>query len=201
MLRRSSTAFNLARQKLLDWSLPSVPLLETKRLLLRQLRASDLKDIFEYASDPEVSRYTLWDTHTTIDETRVFLSYILDQHRHGEGMVWAVTLRSTGKMVGTCGFGSLKIRDSRAELGFALSRKFWNQGLTTEAVAAVLHFIFADLKLNRVEARCDVDNVASARVLEKSGMRFEGILRQHARIKGQFRNLRLYSILSSEYRR
>jgi ribosomal-protein-alanine N-acetyltransferase len=199
MLRRSSTAFSLAKQKLLEWSLPSMPVLETRRLVLRQLRATDVDDIFEYASDPEVSRYTLWDTHKTLDETRVFLSYIIEQHRRGEGMVWAVTQRSSGKMIGTCGFGSFKHRDSRAELGFALSRRFWNQGLTTEAVAAVLGFIFGELKLNRVEARCDVENLASARVLEKSGMKYEGILRQHARIKAEFRDLKLYSVLREEW--
>jgi ribosomal-protein-alanine N-acetyltransferase len=201
MLRRSSTAFSLAKQKLLEWSLPSMPVLETRRLVLRQLRATDVDDIFEYASDPEVSRYTLWDTHKTLEETRVFLSYIIEQHRRGEGMVWAVTQRGTGKMIGTCGFGSFKHRDSRAELGFALSRRFWNQGLTTEAVAAVLGFIFGELKLNRVEARCDVENLASARVLEKSGMKYEGVLRQHARIKTEFRDLKLYSVLREEWTR
>lgn len=199
MLRRSSTAFSLAKQKLLEWSLPSIPVLETRRLVLRQLRASDANDIFEYASDPEVSRYTLWDTHKTLEETRVFLNYIIEQHRRGEGMVWAVTQCATGKMIGTCGFGSFKHRDSRAELGFALSRRYWNQGITTEAVAAVLRFIFRDMRLNRVEARCDVENLASARVLEKSGMTYEGTLRQHARIKSEFRDLRLYSILREEY--
>jgi len=176
-----------------------MPVLETRRLILRQLRATDVDDIYEYASDPEVSRYTLWDTHKSLDETRVFLNYIIEQHRRGEGMVWAVTERATRKMIGTCGFGSFRYRDSRAELGFALSRRFWNRGITTEAVAAVLRFIFEDLKLNRVEARCDVDNLASARVLEKSGMRYEGILRQHARIKSEFRDLKLYSILREEY--
>ena len=176
-----------------------MPVLETRRLVLRQLRATDVDDIFEYASDPEVSRYTLWDTHKTLDETRVFLSYIIEQHRRGEGMVWAVTQRGTGKMIGTCGFGSFKHPRSRAELGFALSRRFWNQGLTTEAVAAVLGFIFGELKLNRVEARCDVENLASARVLEKSGMKYEGILRQHAGVQGKFRDLKLYSVLREEW--
>ena len=198
-MRRSSTAFSRARQKLLEWTLPRVPVLETRRLVLRHLRPSDLNDVYEYASDPEVSRYTLWDTHLSLDESRLFLEFIIDQHRRGEGMVWAVTLRETGKMIGTCGFGTLKPRDSRAELGFALSRRYWNQGITTEAVAAVLRFVFTEMKLNRLEARCDIDNVASARVLEKSGMKFEGILRQHACIKEQFRDLRLYSILREEY--
>ena len=199
MLRRSSTAFSLAKQKLLEWSLPGMPTLETRRLILRQLRATDVTDIFEYASDPEVSRYTLWDTHTTLDETRVFLNYIIDQHRRGEGMVWAVTLRGTGKMIGTCGFGSFKHRDSRAELGFALSRQFWSKGITTEAVGAVLRFVFKDMRLNRLEARCDIDNLASARVLEKSGLKYEGTLRQHARIKSEYRDLRLYSILREDF--
>lgn len=107
-----------------------------------------------------------------------------------------MTLRTS---VGTCGYVWWLPRHARAEIAYALARRCWNQGLTTEAVRALVAFGFSTMQLNRVEARCEIPNVASARVMEKAGMSFEGVLRQHMFAKGRYVDLKLYSILKQEW--
>ena len=87
----------------------------------------------------------------------------------------------------------------RAELYYVLAQNYWGRGYMTEAVEAVLGFGFGVMHLNRIDGVCWVENTASARVLEKVGMQFEGILRQFIFVKGAFRDLRWYSILHNEY--
>ena len=88
---------------------------------------------------------------------------------------------------------------ARAEIGYALARKYWGQGLMTEAVRAMLDYGFNLLRLNRIEARCDVENIASWRVMEKAGMKFEGVLRQNIFLHGRPRDARMYGILREEW--
>jgi ribosomal-protein-alanine N-acetyltransferase len=80
-----------------------------------------------------------------------------------------------------------------------LARRLWNQGLMTEAVREIVRFGFERMNLNRIEARCKIANVGSARVMEKVGLSFEGVLREHQYAKGVFEDLKLYSILRSEW--
>jgi ribosomal-protein-alanine N-acetyltransferase len=173
-----------------------LPDLETDRLVLRQLRADDLEDIFEYASDPEVAKYTSWTAHETIKDTEVFLNYVLDLYKNGEVAPWGVVY--VGKIVGTCGFVGWDLRSSRAEIGYALSREYWGRGLMTEAVGEIISFGFRSMKLNRIQGRCEVENIASARVMEKAGMKFEGLLREHEYSKGRYLDIVIYSVLRSE---
>jgi ribosomal-protein-alanine N-acetyltransferase len=88
---------------------------------------------------------------------------------------------------------------SRAEIGYALSRRYWGEGYMSEAVNAVIEFGFREMLLNRIMARCEVNNIASARVMEKVGMQLEGILRQHLFVKGRYWDLKIYSILREEF--
>jgi [ribosomal protein S5]-alanine N-acetyltransferase len=88
---------------------------------------------------------------------------------------------------------------SRAELGYVLAQEYWGTGLMPEAVRRVIRFCFERMDLNRVEARCLAENVASARVMEKAGMSYEGTLRKREYIKGAYRDMKMYSILRSEY--
>ena len=102
--------------------------------------------------------------------------------------------------VGTCGFANLEAAHTRAELGYVLSRGYWGRGFASEAVQAMIGFGFENMGLNRIEACCIAENVASTRVMEKAGMTHEGTLRQRELIKGAYRDIKLYAILKSEYR-
>jgi len=103
------------------------------------------------------------------------------------------------KMIGTCSFGSWERDHRRAEIGYVLNRRYWGQGYMTEVVRAIIAFGFRELGLNRIQARCEVPNIGSARVMEKAGMSFEGVLRQQLFEKGSYRDMKMYSILRSEW--
>jgi ribosomal-protein-alanine N-acetyltransferase len=174
-----------------------LPSLETDRLLLRRLQADDLWDVFAYASDPEVAKYTSWPRHATLEDSRGFLNYVLELYGNGEVAPWGVVCED--KVVGTCGFLDWNLPSSRAEIGFALSSKVWGRGLMTEAVRGVIRFGFRTMNLNRIQGRCEVENVASVRVMEKVGMKLEGVLREHEYSEGRYLNLAMYSILKREW--
>jgi ribosomal-protein-alanine N-acetyltransferase len=176
-----------------------LPTLETDRLILRKMILDDAEAIFAYASDPEVSRYTLWDTHRTIEDSRAFLRLVLDKYESGGEPDWGILYKGDHRFVGTCGFASWEAGHARAELGYVIHREYWGQGLVPEAVRAMISFGFERMGLNRIEARCIAENAASVRVMEKAGMTYEGTLRQREFIKGAYRDMKLYSILRSEF--
>jgi ribosomal-protein-alanine N-acetyltransferase len=179
-----------------------LPELETERLLLRKMRFDDAEAMFAYASDPEVTRYVLWDTHPSIEDREGFLRSAMEGYERGDFGGWGVVLKDDGAFVGTCGIDvGYAPEHARAELGYVLSREHWGKGLMPEAVRAVIRFGFGRMGLNRVEARCITENTASARVMGKAGMNYEGILREREFIKGTYLDIKLYSILRREYHR
>jgi [ribosomal protein S5]-alanine N-acetyltransferase len=179
-----------------------LPELETERLLLRKMRLDDAEAMFAYASDPEVTRYVLWEPHRSIEDSERFLRLAAEGYEKGDFGSWGVVLKDDGAFVGTCGVDvSYAPTHARAELGYVLSREHWGRGLMPEAVRAVIRFGFGRMGLNRMEARCIAENAASARVMEKAGMTYEGTLREREFIKGAYRDMKLYSILRREYRR
>lgn len=174
--------------------------LMTPRLRLRAFSRDDAADVYAYAANPAVARWTTWDPHATIDDSRRFVDEVCGRYAQGNYFSWAIEDRNSGRVVGSCGFdGSWNRLHRRAELGYALAEAHWGRGLMREAVEAVLAYGFRTLDLNRIEALCVVENRASARVMEKAGMRWEGTLREWLWLKGTPRSCHLYSILRSEF--
>lgn len=176
-----------------------LPVLETERLLLRTLKLDDAQDLFEYASHPDVPRYNTWSVHTSIEDSKRYLHSVISQYQHHQLAAWGIVHKANNKLIGTCSLASWIPAQARAELGYALSKTYWGNGYMPEAVRPVLGFGFRMMQLNRIEARCITANLASARVMEKVGMKFEGILRQHLFVKGSFHDLKIYSILKQEW--
>lgn len=177
-----------------------LPELRTQRLLLRPFRPGDLEAVFAYASDPEVARYTIFDYHRSLDDTRRFLDPVLEHQARGNGLpLWGVCENGRDHVIGSIGFTVMAPMHARGEIGYALARPYWGRGYMTEAVQAVIRFGFDRMHLNRVEATCDANHAASARVMEKAGMRFEGVLRQYIVLKGTSRDARIYAIVRSDW--
>ena len=177
-----------------DERFKNLPLLETGRLLLRYSKLSDAEDTFEYASDPEVTKYTFWRTHHSIEDSQQLLSWLTTE----DFACWAIMHKADRKVIGMCFLHSFNLQHRRAEIAFNLSRRYWRQGYATEAAHEMIRFAFRSWKLNRIEGTCMLDNIASARVMEKVGMTLEGVLRQHSYAKNRFHDLKLYSILRDE---
>ena len=179
--------------------LKDLPTLETERLILRKMVLNDAEAVFAYASNSEVSRYTLWETHRSIEDSRAFLEFATQKYENGGEPDWGIVYRGNGCLVGACGLVNWEAEHARAEVGFVLSREDWGRGLMSEAVRAILRFGFERMNLNRIEARCIAENAASARVMEKAGMVYEGTLRQREYIKGAYRDIKLYAILKKGF--
>lgn len=178
----------------------SLPSLETARLVVRPPRLSDAPALFDYAQDPEVARFTTWEPHRSEDDSRAFLTRVITANGlAGGGRAWAIARRDESRMIGTVSFFPPHPRDRRAEIAYALGRDHWNQGIATEAASAVTAYLFRALGLHRVEAMCEVANTGSARVMEKLGMRREGLLRGYLFNKGRFVDVLLYSVLAEEW--
>lgn len=176
-----------------------IPVIETERLVLRKLEREDAADLFEYASDPAVPRFMPWEAHNTIEETNEFITFILEAYENQQKLTWAIELKETRKMIGTIDFVKWLPKHGRAEIAYALSRDYWGLGFMPEAARALIAFGFDKMDLNKVEASILLENAQSRTVLEKMGMSFEGVARQHFKMKDEFVDLAMYSLLKSEF--
>ena len=153
-----------------------VPRIETRRFLLRLPRLEDATSIFdEYAQDPQVAHFLSWKPHSSVATVSEFLDDALARCRDGKTFVWAIS-RDGGERV--CGLIDARIHDYKVEIGYVLGRAHWRQGIMSEAIHAVADWALARPGIFRVHAVCDVDNVGSARALEKAGFEREGLLRK-----------------------
>ncbi len=175
------------------------PDLRTPRLLLRRFRMEDVDDVFAYARDPEMTRFVFWQAHSSVEDSREFLQRTLQGYADGHPPAWAIEHTEDRVVIGSCAYHEVSIMNLRGEIGYALARKYWGKGIMTEVVRAMLDYGFRVIRLNRIEARCDVDNTASWHVMEKVGMKFEGVLRQNIILHGQPRDVRMYGILREEW--
>lgn len=170
------------------------PLIRTERLVLRRPRLDDAPAVFEeYASDPAVTRYMIWPTHTSVRDAEAFLPLCDAGWSSGQELSWAITVPPGDRVVGMIGLRPLEFK---ADLGYVLARRLWGHGIMPEAAGAVLRVALQDPRVWRVWAMCDVDNRASARVLEKIGMTYEGTLRRyiiHPNISSEPRDTLVYA--------
>lgn len=178
-----------------------LPDLETERLLLRALTVNDAEDLYAYARDPQVARYVSWEAHPDLAFTRAYLQSVEKKYEQGPHYDWGVVYRETNRLIGTCGYPRIDLPNRRCEIGYALSRDYWGQGIITEAAREVIRYGFETLDLYRIEALCEVPNIGSARVMEKVGMRFEGIRRGYVVVDGLPRDMKSYAILRPDYER
>ena len=174
--------------------------LETPRLVLREFCDGDAPAVQEYAGDVEVVRYLDWGPNSA-EETAQFLAVARGARDAVPRTAYhlAIALSATGRLIGGCRIEIRSAANGSGDVGYVLDRRHWGQGYATEATRALVGFGFNRLALHRTWATCDVDNRASARVLEKLGMRREGHLRQNARRRGEWRDSYLYAILAPEW--
>lgn len=137
---------------------------------------ADAQAIFEeYAADPEVTRYLTWEPHHSAETVAAFLELLISQPGTEDQFSWVLTLRGSDRAIGMLG---ARVRGHMVDIGYVLGRKHWGKGYMTEAVSGVTERLLSRPDIFRVWAVCDLENVASARILEKSNFEQEGILRR-----------------------
>lgn len=152
--------------------------IETARLILRKPVPEDTPLIYEaYAQDAEVTRYLTWRPHLSLADGEEPAAHRIAAWERGQYFSWVIVSRDGGELMGMI---SIRPDAWRVDLGYVLGRRWWGLGYMTEAVRAVVDYLLSEREVFRVWAVCDVDNPASARVLEKSGMVLEGRLRRWA---------------------
>lgn len=172
-----------------------IPTINTPRLLLRPLCDEDTSDMFAFTSDPEVTQFVLWPRHTSLEDSRGFIRFLNSEHISSCGIIH----HADRKLIGTCFFHSFHPQHNKTEIAFNIASSYWRQGYATETAKALVSHCFASWDINRIEATCMIDNHGSARVLEKIGMTFEGIMRQSHCRQQEFVDMKLYAILKSDY--
>lgn len=172
--------------------------LETKRLILRKPLSEDIDDIFEYAKDEDVARFTRFKAHKTLQDAKMFLQIVKQQHQNKTALTFVLELKENKKVIGSISFLNISEDNERAEVGFALSKQYWSQGLMSEAIEKFLEFGFKKIKFNRLESFSNIENFRSIRLLN-TFMQKEGVLKERDKIKDRFCSLNIYSILRKEY--
>jgi ribosomal-protein-alanine N-acetyltransferase len=149
----------------------------TRRLVLRRPKLSDAAAIYEYASDPEVTRYMDWPTLSSVADAVARLEGAGLRWESGEEYSWVITVKPDDRLIGSV---ACSLRGHAVDLGYVLSHNNWGRGYATEAANSVLQWAATLEGVHRIWATCDVENTASVRVLEKIGMSRKGVLRRWA---------------------
>jgi RimJ/RimL family protein N-acetyltransferase len=175
--------------------------LVSDRLVLRRFAQRDVHAFVAYRSRPEVARFQSWDAPYPIAEGMAMISALLGEHPDtpGEWFQYAVALRSTGELIGDCAAKTDADDPRQAEIGFTFAPAHQGRGYATEAARALLAYLFGERAKHRVRACCDARNAASARVLERLGMRLEGRLRESTWMKGEWTDDLLFAMLDREW--
>ena len=176
-------------------------ILTTERLVLREFDDADWPAVLAYQSDPRYLRFYPWTERTAFEVrefVRMFLAWRDEQPR--TRFQFAITLPGDGTLIGNCGIRLLAPGAQEADLGYELDPRYWGSGYATEAAQAMLSLGFQNPSIHRIGARCIAENTASARVLEKIGMRQEGHLREKEWMQERWWDTLLYAILDHEWR-
>jgi len=169
---------------------------ETERLVARRAMTDAAAALFEaYAQDPDVARYMIWRPHRDVHETRTFLERCECAWQDGTAWPWTLWLKDDGSLAGMI---DARLHGTSVDIGYVLRRSLWRRGLMTEAARFVVAWALSRPDVYRVWATCDVENTASARLLESIGMAREGVLRRwivHPNISDEPRDALCYAIV------
>lgn len=176
-------------------------ILNSQRLLLRPYVLEDAPTMFEnWASRADNVTYVTWPPHESVAFTKQLLKEWIASYENPGFFHWVIALKEQPEVV----IGDISVIHTNpstqsCELGYILSQDYWGQGLMTEALQAVIAFLFQEVHINRITADHAVDNPASGRVMEKAGMKYEGTFRQAVNLKGKLVDVSAYAILKEDF--
>lgn len=175
-------------------------MIETDRLIIRDFTLEDIDKVHLYAKDEKVVRFMEWGPNT-YEETEAFVNYAIEEAAKEKRSKYdlAIICKDSNELIGGVALSESDEKNRVAVVGYTLNPKFWGKGYATEASRRMIEYGFEVHKFHRIEATCDVRNRGSARVLEKSGLKLEGVIREHILLRDGWRNSNLYSILNHEY--
>ncbi|MES2748037.1 MAG: GNAT family N-acetyltransferase [Bacteroidota bacterium] len=175
--------------------------LETERLLLRRVAATDVNEIIELRGNPDAMKYIPRPLVTTTEEALAHFEMIDSKIESNEGINWAITVKGNPKLIGIIGHYRIEPEHHRSEIGYMILPQYNGQGITSEAVKAILAYGFDDMNLHSVEAILDSRNLGSEKVLQKNGFVKEAHLVESECYDGIFIDRLTYSLLKRNFKR
>ena len=173
--------------------------LETRRLILRRFTPEDAQAMFSHwASDPEVTKYLTWLTHSSVEVSARIIADWVSHYGEPNYYQWAIVPKELGHPIGSIAVVHADDRVGKAEVGYCIGRNWWHQGYVSEALRVVIRFLMDEVGAGRVEARHDPHNPHSGGVMRKCGMTYEGTLRQADRNNQGICDACIYAILKSD---
>lgn len=174
--------------------------IETPRLILRKFVLSDAGDFFKnVTSDQRVNKFLTWELHKSISTTEELLADWNEKYKNPSRYCWAIEYKQSGEVIGNISAPVIKERTETVEVTYCLGSRWWGRGIVPEALTAVMDFLFHEVGVNRIEAGFDSNNPNSGKVMEKVGMRKEGVHRQGGRNNQGLFDLVVYAILRKDY--
>lgn len=171
--------------------------IRTRRLILRQFRIEDTQDMYRnWASDDEVTKYMTWPAHSSMEITEMVLADWISAYQHEDFYQWAIDFE--GQVIGSISVTQHNDDIGMAEIGYCIGRQWWHRGITSEALQAVIAYLFDEVGFRRIQARHDPRNPHSGAVMRKCGMTYEGTYRQGDRNNQGICDACMYAILRSD---
>ena len=199
ILSTHSTALDNLQSERFRSVFRALPVLQGERIKLRAPAIQDAGDFYSFARDKENCRYVLWDAHRSVSDSKDVLRGIIRRNKRGDPATFAIALKADNRFIGTIGFQGINIENRSCEVGYSIARRLWGMGLATEALHILLPFAFEKLDLNRIEAKHDVLNPASGRVLIHLGFHEEGTARASLLLKGRMADMVNYALLKKDW--
>lgn len=174
--------------------------LETQRLVLRKFVSGDYGAMYKnWASDDQVTKFLTWPTHSDPEVTKRVLGSWINSYSDEKFYQWAICLKENGEEpIGSISAVNMKEDISMVHIGYCIGRAWWHQGVTSEALKAVMDFFFDRVEANRIEARHDPANPHSGNVMKKCGMNYEGTMKSASRNNQGICDVCCYALLKSE---
>lgn len=174
--------------------------LTTDRLVLRKFATTDATAAFiNWTSDERVTTFLTWHPHDSPATTLSVVKEWVNSYENNNFYQWAIQLKSICQPIGSISVVDIDENTNSITVGYCIGSKWWKQGYTSEALAAIIKFLFEEVGVNRIIAKHDIENPNSGNVMKRCGMTFEGVLRQAARNNRGIVDVCAYSILKNEY--
>ncbi|MGW6302732.1 GNAT family N-acetyltransferase [Peribacillus butanolivorans] len=173
------------------------PILETERLILREITKEDAEGIFACFSNENVTRYYGQETLESIEEAEKFVDFFSNNYNEKRGIRWGIEKKETKGIIGTIGFNAWLPKHKRAEIGYEIHPEQWGKGYASEAVSRVLTYGFDVMNLTRIGAVVFLNNEASKKLLTNIGFQKEGVLKKYMYQNGVAHDTYLYSLLKN----
>jgi Acetyltransferases, including N-acetylases of ribosomal proteins len=174
------------------------PEINTERLNLIEIKQESSESIYKILSNLEVIKYDTWKQLTDTKQAEDKVKWFNEKFKQKQAIFWGISLKNSPEIIGFCKC-EIEVPNVRADFGYDLSPEYWNKGIMTEALSAIIKFAFNTLDVNRIEATVSTENKASIRVLEKLGFVKEGILRERGYWRCSCHDMIMLSILKKEY--